>query len=68
MRAAATCQGETFAELTILSIEPVSYDAMTISSQGRGLLPCCELKSLLKSFYPRRSRRRLSGHPVPLRR
>ena len=54
MRAAATCQGETFAELTILSIEPVSYDAIDDKlARAEDCADAAELKSLLKSFYPR---------------
>ena len=54
MRAAATCQGETFAELTILSIEPVSYDAIDDAlARAEDCAGAAELKSLLKSFYPR---------------
>ena len=54
MRAAATCQGETFAELTILSIEPVSYDAIDDAlARAEDCADAAELKSLLKSFYPR---------------
>ena len=69
MRAAATCQGETFAELTMLSIEPVSYDA--IDDKLARAEDCAMLRTQIitkELLSPGEADDGLPGHPVPLRR
>ena len=65
-----TCKGETFAELTILSIEPVSYDAIDDKlAKAEDCSDAVELKTLLKSFYPRaKPTTAFLAMPSPLRR
>lgn len=53
-RCAATCDGETFAELTVEAVEPVAFDALTHElARAEGCRDVAELRTLLKTFYPR---------------